>query len=35
MVLGERQDAHMYDAKNWLTNSEGQVIVEPEIKEEE
>ena len=31
MVIGERQDAHMYDPKNNLTNSEGQVIVEPEI----
>jgi hypothetical protein len=32
MVLGERQDAHMKDPKNFLTNSEGQVIVEPEIE---
>ena len=31
MVIGERQDAHMYSSKNPLTNSEGQIIVEPEI----
>jgi len=31
MVIGERQDPHMYSSKNPLTNSEGQIIVEPEI----
>ena len=35
MVIGERQDAHMYDSKNPLTNNEGQIIVEPEIPSEE
>ena len=31
MVIGERQDTHMYDPKNPLTNDQGQVIVEQEI----
>ena len=29
MVIGERQDPHMYDPKNPMTNNQGQVIVEP------